>query len=138
MGLSAGAFMIIDDDTVNLAVLEVFFERRTPPHGRLAWASLHAEWPKAGLRHSDLHDGVQRLVEQDALRWESDGGCHFLSLTPLGYGRGHPPGTWERPLRLLWRGLTARVWPRSRRSRLGDRVTHPLRRHDDARRSGHG
>jgi hypothetical protein len=128
--------MIIDDGTVDLAVLEVFFEFQIPPGGRLAWASLCAEWPKAGLRATDLHQGVLRLVEQDALRWQSEGDNRFLALTELGHRRGHPPASWERPLRQLWRGLTARRWPRNRRSRREDLAAQSRRRVGDTARSG--
>jgi hypothetical protein len=122
--------MIIDDDTVDLAVLGVFFERRTPPGGRLAWSSLLTEWRKAALRASDLDDGVGRLVARGALRWESEGGERFLELTLQGYRCGRRPGIWERPLRQLWRSLTA-YRPRGRRSRRGDLASSRWRRIDD-------
>ncbi len=122
--------MIIDDDTIDLAVLEVFSELRLPPGGHLAWAELQAEWRKAALRATDLHDGVRRLVARDALRWEGDGDERFLALTPLGHGCARRPRVWERPWRMLWRSLTAHR-PRGRRSRREDFASDTWRRVDD-------
>jgi hypothetical protein len=101
--------MQIDDESIEFAVLALFFDLHTPPEGRIDLQALASEWPRYRLRAYDLPDGIERLVRKGHLRTEQEGASRFVALTGQGFDYARSKGSSAEMLKGLWARLRARL-----------------------------
>ena len=78
----------VSDAVLEFAVLDIYHSRNVPAGGRLQIQSLEQDWPRTGLRYSDLLDAIELLVSSNRLSLQqselSKGRLACLILTDSG------------------------------------------------------
>ena len=79
--------MKITQERIEKAVLQIFSDFSIPSGGRLLFTDLRLEWPKTGLRSSDLIQGVKALTFNGELELDDTSEGPVFILTATGHAR---------------------------------------------------
>ena len=79
--------MKISQERIEKAVLQIFSDFSIPSGGRLLFTDLRLEWPKTGLRSTDLIQGVKALTFNGELELDDTSEGPVFILTTTGHVR---------------------------------------------------